>query len=105
VLAEGVKAGDEAGGLALGVGVAVEIAGTEVVVWLFGGQDVPPLEGLEVALVADCGPGDLDQDGLQVLVPGPSLPGVPLAGGLVVAGADPGPGRQVRCCRAPVPGD
>jgi len=29
---------------------------------------VPVVEGLEVAVVADRGPGALDQDGLQVLV-------------------------------------
>src|SRR5271170_5169862 len=41
VLAEGLKAGDEALCFALGVGAAVEVAGAEVIVGLSGGQDMP----------------------------------------------------------------
>jgi hypothetical protein len=48
---------------------------------------VPVVEGFEVAVVADCGPGAFDQDGLQVLVALAPPAGVALAGGFVVAGA------------------
>src|ERR1700746_855122 len=87
-----------AGGGASGVLAAGEVVGAEFVVGLPGGQDVPDdhdqgvgdhddgfllgelaavaapfhyvpvVEGFEVAVVADRGPGALDQDGLQVLV-------------------------------------
>ena len=43
-------------------------------------HDVPVVEGLEVAVVADRGPGALDQDGLEVLVAFPALAGAVLPG-------------------------
>src|SRR6266567_1388890 len=97
-VAECFQAGDEAAGLALGVQAAGEVIAAELVVGFAGGQDVPDdhedgvgddddgfvlgnagavaapfhdvpvVEGLEVALMPDRGPGALDQDGLEVLV-------------------------------------
>lgn len=59
-------------------------------------HDVPVVERLEVALVPDRGPVAFDEDRLEVLVAFPAFPGAVLPGGLVVAGAEPGLGRQVR---------
>jgi hypothetical protein len=59
-------------------------------------HDVPVVEGFEVALMADRGPGALDQQGLQVGVAFAAPAGAAFPGGLVVAGAQPGPGRRVR---------
>src|ERR1700722_31178 len=98
LVSEGFELGDQAAGFASGVQAAGEVAGAEFVVGLSGGQDVPDdddhrvgdhddglllrglaavaapfhdvpvVEGFEVAVVADRGPGALHQDGLQVLV-------------------------------------
>ena len=46
--------------------------------------------------MADRGPGALHQDRLEVLVALAPFPGTALPGRFVVAGAHPGPGRQVR---------
>src|SRR5207245_9265103 len=123
---EGLELGDEPAGLAFGVLEAGEVAGAELVVRLCGDHDVPDdddhgvshhydgfllgggaavaavlhhvpvVQGFEVAVVADRGPGALDQQGLQVRVAGAGLAGAALAGRLVVARAQPGPGGQVR---------
>ena len=50
-------------------------------------HDVPVVEGFEVAVVADRGPGALDQEGLQVLVAFAAPAGAAFACGFVVAGA------------------
>jgi hypothetical protein len=55
---------------------------------------VPVVEGLEVTLVPGGWPGGLGEGGLEVLVAVAALSGAVLAGWLVVAGADPGPGGQ-----------
>jgi hypothetical protein len=97
-VAEGLEAGDQASCFAFGVELAGEVVGAEFLVGFSGGQDVPVdedqgvgddddgfvlgdlaavaapfddvpvVEGFEVAVVADGGPGALDQDGLQVRV-------------------------------------
>src|SRR5215467_10391442 len=97
-VAEGLEPGYQAAGFSFGVEAAGEVVGAELVVGFAGGQDVPdadqqrmghdddrfllgggaavaaPLhhmpvvERLEVAVVADRGPGRLDQDRLQVRV-------------------------------------
>src|SRR6185312_3573211 len=116
---------DEAAGFPLRVQAAVEVVGAELVVGGAGGQDVPDddqdgvgddddglvlggaaavpaglhdvpaAEGPEVALVPGRRPGGLGEDGPGVLVAVAALAGVLLAGRLVVAWADPGPGGQV----------
>ena len=58
-------------------------------------HDVPVVEGSEVALVADRGPGAFHQYRLELLVAVAALAGAPFPGWLVVTRADPGPGRQV----------
>jgi hypothetical protein len=45
------------------------------------------VEGFEVAVVADRGPGAFDQEGLQVLVAVAAPAGAVFPGGFVVAGA------------------
>jgi hypothetical protein len=59
-------------------------------------HDGPAVERPEAAVVADRAPGDLRHNAPQAGVALAPLPGVALAGGLVAAGAEPGPGRQVR---------
>jgi hypothetical protein len=103
-VAEGFELRDEAAGFAFGVLAAGEVVFAELVVELSGGQDmsddhqdgvgdhddrfllgelaavaapfhdVPVVEGLEVAGMADCCPGAFHQDGLEVLVAFPPLP-------------------------------
>src|SRR5260370_27516387 len=95
LVAEGLESGDQAAGFAVGVLAASEEVGAELVVGDAAGQDVPDddehgvgddddrfllgigaavaapfhdmpvVEGLEVAVVADRGPGCLDQDRLE----------------------------------------
>src|ERR1700676_2690486 len=97
-VAEGFELCDQAACFSLGIQAAGEVVGAELVVGLSGGQDmpddddhgvgdhddrfllrggaavaapfhdVPVVEGFEVALMADRGPGALHQQGLQVLV-------------------------------------
>ena len=110
-MSEGFELGDEPAGFAFGVQAGGEVVGAEFVVGLSGGQDVPErdhhdglflgdlaavaapfhhvpvVEGFEVAVVADRGPGALDQEGLQVLVAVAAPAGAVLAGRFVVAGA------------------
>ena len=116
-VAEGFELGDEAAGFVFGIEAGGEVVRAEFLVGFAGGQDVPddddhrvgddddgfllgdraavaaPLhdvpvvEGFEVAVVADRGPGALDQEGLQVLVAVAALAGAAFAGGFVVAGA------------------
>src|SRR5215813_5356051 len=125
LVAEGLELGDEAAGFAFGVQAGGEVAGSEFVVGLSGGQDVPAdddqgvgdhddgfllgsgtavaapfhdvpvVEGFEVAVVADGRPGGLDQDRLEVLVAGAAAAGMAPAGGFVVAGAQAGPGGEM----------
>ena len=123
-MSEGFEFGDEAPGFPVGVEVAGEVVGAELVVgpgsgqdvpdddedgvgdhddgFLFRGRaavaaplhDVPAVESFEVPVVAGGGPGGLDQDVLQVGVSMAALAGVAFAGGLVVAWAQAGPGGQ-----------
>ena len=65
---------------------------------------MPVVEGLEVAVVADRGPGCLDQDWLEMLVAMAAPAGTAFPRGFVVARADPGPGGQVGGVRE-VPAD
>ena len=58
-------------------------------------HDVPVVEGLEVAVVADGCPGAFGQDRLEMLVAVAGFAGAAFPGGFVVARADPGPGGQV----------
>jgi hypothetical protein len=64
VAAEGLEAGDEALGFAVGVGAAVEVVGAEVVIRCAGGQDVPDDD--------QDGVGDGDDLGLVLVLPDPS---------------------------------
>src|SRR6267142_7070846 len=109
-VSEGFEPGDQAAGFSFRVQAAGEVAGAELLIGLPGGQDVPDddyqgvgdhddgfllgdraavaapfhhvpvVEGLEVAVVADRGPGALDQDRLQVRVALAALAAAPLAG-------------------------
>src|SRR5216683_4341947 len=124
LVAEGFEFRDQAPGFPVGVQAAGEVVGAELVVGSGGGQDVPDdhqqgvgdhddgflfrgraavaapfhdvpvVEGLEVAVVADGGPGGFDQDGLQVGVAVAAPAGAAFAGGFVVARAQAGPGGQ-----------
>ncbi len=58
-------------------------------------HDVPVVEGFEVAVVADRGPGRSGQDRLEMGVAVAGFAGSAFPGRFVVAGADPGPGGQV----------
>jgi hypothetical protein len=57
---------------------------------------MPVVEGLQIARVADRGPGGLDQDRLQVLVSLAAAALIAPPGRFVVAGAQARPGGQVR---------
>jgi hypothetical protein len=101
----GFELGDQAAGFIVGVEAAGEEAGAEFVAGRAAGQDVPDddedgvgdhVEGLEVPVVADRGPGGLDQDQLEVLVAVAALAGAPFSGGFVIARAQASPGGQVR---------
>lgn len=106
--AEGLEAGDEAPGFAVGVGAAIDAVGAEVVIRCAGDQDVPHdhedrmgngddalvpsglvvvavvvsnvpvVERFEVAMVPDGGPGYPHQPGLQVGVAVAATAGVPM---------------------------
>src|SRR4051812_38732682 len=118
VLSEAFELGEEASDLAFGVASLVVIA-AEVAVGLAGAEHVPVgdedrvLDGAQGAAVPDPRPQALVL-GLQVAAVGArrrerglgqrdrqplgalaGAPGLALAGGLVVAGAAPGPGREV----------
>ena len=116
-MAEGFEPCDQAAGLAFGVQAAGEVVGAELVTGLSGGQDyddgqgvghhddgfllrgraavaamlhdVPVVEGLEVAVVADRSPGTLDQDRLQVRVAPAALAGLAACPGTVTNGSLP----------------
>src|SRR6266576_3408147 len=109
-VAEGFELGDQPAGFPFGVQAAGEVVGAEFVVGLPGGQyvpddddqgvghlddgfllrglaavaapfhHVPVVERLEIPVLADRGPGALDQDGLQVRVALAALAGAALAG-------------------------
>src|SRR5579875_2942616 len=118
LVSESFELGDEPSGLAFGV-AAGEVVAAEVVVDLAGGEHVPAgaddrvldgadgaavpelgllatVEGLEVAAVgADRGERRVLERVVEPLAPFTGPAGATLAGGLVVAGTLPGPGRQV----------
>src|SRR5262245_51968469 len=118
VVSEPFELRDEPSGLAFGV-AAGEVVAAEVVVDLARGQHVPagadervfdgadraavtelgllaPIEGLQVAAVGpDRGDGSLLERVVEPLAAFASAAGATLAGRLVVAGALPGPRRQV----------
>src|SRR5215212_3263431 len=118
VVAEGLELGDEAFGVAFGV-AALEVVAAEVVVGLAGGEHVPvgdqhrvfygaeraavsearfqaPVLGGEVAVAgADGGQRGLFEGDPEPLAAVAGASGAAFAGGLVVAGAAPGPGGKV----------
>src|SRR5829696_5133431 len=122
VMSEAFELGDEASGVAFGVAVG-EVVAAEVAVGLAGGEHVPdradhgvldgaertfvaaswfeaPVLGFEVVtLDADGGHGGLFEREVQPLGPVARPAGAALAGRLVVAGAQTGPGREMACGR------